>query len=411
MMPSREEFGKQIANLYQHLYDLVYLRAHPLAKLLVPEPSIHGKERAWQLHDLLLEIIKELNPGPDVPAYSREWRRHRLMVLCYVDGMAPQAVAHEIAVSRRQYYREHNAAIGAIADLLWNRYVAHPPTPQRAVQPVEEKPPLSDLELLRLEAARLAQAERYTRIGEVVPGVISLFEERLHQRAIQVHLALPNSLPGVSLDRGLLRQVLVATLGYLIERASQARIHITVKTEDSAVCLSLTVEPPEAIHSTSEDEVQERLAAFEEVAALGNAHVLPLRTGEAVTGIIVRLPTDAQRTVLVVDDNADVLELFQRYLATHHYRIITAQTAREGLDLAIRLQPDIIVLDLMMPEQDGWDLLQALTNRPETQHTPVIVCTILKQKELALSLGATAFLKKPVTEQELVSALKALDGV
>jgi CheY-like chemotaxis protein len=113
--------------------------------------------------------------------------------------------------------------------------------------------------------------------------------------------------------------------------------------------------------------------------------------------------------VLVVDDNEDVLELFQRYLVPHQYRVVTAKAVQEGLDLAIRLQPDTITLDLMMPEQDGWDLLQALLNRPDTRHIPIIVCSVLKQKELALSLGATAFLKKPVTELQLLSALQALE--
>jgi CheY-like chemotaxis protein len=62
----------------------------------------------------------------------------------------------------------------------------------------------------------------------------------------------------------------------------------------------------------------------------------------------------------------------------------------------------------MLPGQDGWDLLQILLNRPETNHIPLIICTVLKQKELALSLGATAFLEKPVTEQALFSTLEAL---
>jgi CheY-like chemotaxis protein len=63
----------------------------------------------------------------------------------------------------------------------------------------------------------------------------------------------------------------------------------------------------------------------------------------------------------------------------------------------------------MMPKQDGWHVLQTLLNQPDTSRIPVIVCSVLKQKELALSLGATAFVEKPITEQALLSALDALE--
>ncbi|HUV89671.1 MAG TPA: response regulator [Anaerolineae bacterium] len=419
---SRAEFGRHVADLYQQLYDLVYLRTHVLTEILVPDISIRRKERAWQLHELLLEAIKELDPGPQAPAFSREWRRHRLLVLRYVDGMDPQMVAREIAVSRRQYYREHDAALEAIADVLWDRYAVHPPAPGSPAPPTEEQPALSDLELLRLEAARLAHANRYTPTGEVVRGVLSLLEERLHQHRLKVHLALPKSLPGVSVEKEMLRQMLAGMLGYLVERATREagatiRLNAVARPAGAAttghsgatVCLSLVVEPPEAVLPTEQAEVQERLSAFEEMATLSGTHILLIRSEQSIVGFELHLPTDSQRTVLVVDDNEDVLELFQRYLAPHQYRVVTAKAMQEGLDLAIRLQPDTITLDLMMPEQDGWDLLQALLNRPDTRHIPIIVCSVLKQKELALSLGATAFLKKPVTELQLLSALQALE--
>jgi CheY-like chemotaxis protein len=127
-----------------------------------------------------------------------------------------------------------------------------------------------------------------------------------------------------------------------------------------------------------------------------------------VVGFKVKLPT-AQRTVLVVDDNEDALELFRRYLSPL-YRVATAGTAHKALEQARQLQPHAITLDLMMPEQDGWDLLQTLLNQPDTRHIPIIVCTVLKQKALALSLGAAAFLEKPVSKQELLTALKALEA-
>jgi CheY-like chemotaxis protein len=65
----------------------------------------------------------------------------------------------------------------------------------------------------------------------------------------------------------------------------------------------------------------------------------------------------------------------------------------------------------MIPDPDGWSVLQTLSNQLETRHIPVIVCTVLGTKELAFSLGAAAFLEKPVTEEALLGALEALGKV
>jgi CheY-like chemotaxis protein len=144
------------------------------------------------------------------------------------------------------------------------------------------------------------------------------------------------------------------------------------------------------------------------MATLAGAQVSAVYAGETVAGFDVQLPT-VERTVLVVDDNEDILELFRGYLTPHRYRVVTAQTAHDALDLARGLKPYAITLDLMMPDEDGWDLLQILLNQPDTQHIPIVVCSVLKQKELALSLGASAFLEKPISEEALTSALEALE--
>jgi CheY-like chemotaxis protein len=405
---TKAEFIRQVVDAYGHLYDLVYLRTHPLADVFVPDPSLPRKDKAWRLHHVLLDVIGELEPGPQVPVLSRQWRRHRLMVLRYVKALEPDVVAGQLTISRRHYYRERKIAIEALAGILWDRYVVHPPTPRPVPESVEEQASLSRMELLRLEAARVAQANRYARVSNVVQGALPLLQEMLRQRALDVKLAFPGSLPGVSTDRSLLRQMLLGMLGYLIERTDHATIQLTAQVGESAVHLSVRVEPPESVHPTVQIEAEEQFSTFEEMARLSNACVLPVRAGPVVVGFDVELPA-AQRTVLVVDDNEDVLELFRRYLSAHRYRTVTAQAARDALDLARRLQPYAITLDLMMPEQDGWDLLQTLLNQPDTRHIPVIVCTVLKQKALALSLGATAFLEKPVTEQELLAALEALE--
>lgn len=403
-----EEFAAHVADAYEHFYDLVYLRTQPLVDILAPSPSQPDKKRARRLHRILLDVIEELDPGPQAPSFSHEWRRHRLMMLRYVKGLNPQAVADQLIISLRHYYRVHKAAIEDVAGILWDRYIVHPSTSEEMPEAAEEEAPLSRLELLRLEAARLAQADRYARVGDVVRGLLPILEEMLRQHRLEIHLALSEPLPGISIDQGLLRQMLLGTLGYLIERANQATIRLAAQVEGSAVCLSLAVEPPETIRSTMQAEVKDRLSAFEEMATLTGAHILPIYAGQAIVGFDIQLPI-TEHTVMVVDDNEDILELFRGYLSPHRYRVVTIQAAREVPEKTRQIQPYAITLDLMMPNQDGWDLLQVLLNQPDTRHIPIIVCSVLRQKELALSLGATAFLEKPVTEQALLATLEALE--
>lgn len=404
-MLSKEEFTQKVSDAYEHLYDLVYMRTHPLTDLLVPDPNLQRKEKAWQLHHLLLQAIEELDPGSQAPAFSHEWRRHRLMVLRYLDGVDIQSIADQLGISRRHLYREHNAAIEAIATVLWERHVESAEQAADA-SPLQEAGP-SGLELLRLETARVAQSDRYARLSDVAKGVLSLLQEVLPQRGLVVHTHLPQCLPSIPTDRGLLRQTLLAMLGYLIERAEHATVDMDAHLEASGLLLRLVVDPPSAVAPPAPED-QSRLNALEEMAALGNAELSLIKDKDTITGFALRLATEPQRTVLVVDDNEDVLALFQRFLSLHQYAVATAQTAEDALALARRLQPHAITLDLMLPGQDGWDVLQRLLNQPDTSHIPVIVCSVLKQKDLALSLGATAFLEKPVTEQALLAVLDAL---
>ncbi|MCS7222848.1 MAG: response regulator [Anaerolineae bacterium] len=408
-MISRTEFANQLTTAYERLYDLVYLRTHPLADLFVPDPTLSRKDKAWRLHHLLIEVIEELDPGPHAPVFSREWRRHRLMVLRYIDGLDPQSVADQLAISRRHFYREHEAAIEAIASILWQRYVEQPSMGAQPRQAAREPTSPSRLELLRLEAARLNQANRYTSLSEVLQGAVQLVGEMARQKGVKVQMGLGESPPGVGMDRSLLRQLLLEALSYLVEHLASGEIQVSVTQNKDCVRLSLqgrgtrTPKPPA---QAGEEEV--RLKMLQELAEVQQAQIRFVASGQEITGFELELPNALPRTILVVDDNADVLRLFQRYLSQHHYQVVTAQTSAEAIELAQKLQPYAITLDLMMPDQDGWDVLQTLTNQPQTRHIPIIVCTVLSARELALSLGAALFLEKPVTEQALLSALEAL---
>jgi CheY-like chemotaxis protein len=113
----------------------------------------------------------------------------------------------------------------------------------------------------------------------------------------------------------------------------------------------------------------------------------------------------------VIDDNADTLQLLRRYSAGSRYHLFTTQDPETALALAAQHRPEIIVLDVMMPGIDGWKVLTQLRQHPSTEQIPIVVCTILPQRETALSLGASGFVRKPVTRRSFLVALDdQLDG-
>jgi CheY-like chemotaxis protein len=115
---------------------------------------------------------------------------------------------------------------------------------------------------------------------------------------------------------------------------------------------------------------------------------------------------DRHPTVLVIDDNADTLRLVERYLTGSRFTYAGARDPEQALALAERLSPAAVVLDVMLPGIDGWELLGRLRTHPKTAGVPIIVCTILPEEHLALSLGAAEFLRKPVSRRVLLAALQ-----
>jgi CheY-like chemotaxis protein len=113
-------------------------------------------------------------------------------------------------------------------------------------------------------------------------------------------------------------------------------------------------------------------------------------------------------SILIIDDNEGLVELLERYLTGHTCRVVSAKSGREGLRLAETVKADAIVLDVMMPGMDGWELLQRLRAAPATAAVPVIVCSVFNDPKLAYSLGASLFLNKPVSRSDVLGALRQL---
>jgi CheY-like chemotaxis protein len=119
----------------------------------------------------------------------------------------------------------------------------------------------------------------------------------------------------------------------------------------------------------------------------------------------VMLPSADETTVLVVDDNQDLVHFYRRYTAGSRYRIVDVPFGKDALAAVEAHAPGIIVLDVMLPDVDGWELLGRLHENPVTRAVPIIVCSVIREAELALELGAMLYLPKPVRRGELLAAL------
>jgi len=122
------------------------------------------------------------------------------------------------------------------------------------------------------------------------------------------------------------------------------------------------------------------------------------------------LPWSSARSVLVIDDEPVVRDLVGRYLERHGFQVITAADGIEGLARAREHHPAAITLDIMMPGLDGWTVLAALKGDPDLADIPVVLVTIVDEKQRGYSLGVVEHLVKPIDRDRLVSILQQLCG-
>jgi len=115
--------------------------------------------------------------------------------------------------------------------------------------------------------------------------------------------------------------------------------------------------------------------------------------------------------ILIADDNEQNRELLEAYLAGDPHEIIMAVDGQETLDMAESQQPDLILLDIMMPKKSGYEVCQQLKSDPKTKNIPVLMVTALKETgdiEKAVKAGADDFLTKPVHRLELRTRVRSL---
>jgi GAF domain-containing protein/DNA-binding response OmpR family regulator len=145
----------------------------------------------------------------------------------------------------------------------------------------------------------------------------------------------------------------------------------------------------------------------------GRGSTFTIRLPAEVRELSREAPAAAARTsappgstrVLVIDDDAAVRDLMARFLGKEGFRVVTAAGGEEGLRLAREIEPDVITLDVLMPGMDGWSVLAALKADAALADIPVVMLTMLDDRNLGYALGAADYLTKPIDRERLVAVL------
>ncbi len=109
---------------------------------------------------------------------------------------------------------------------------------------------------------------------------------------------------------------------------------------------------------------------------------------------------------LIIDDDPLTRDVLTRILKSEGFSLLHASQGKEGIELALRTRPDLITLDVFMPEKSGWDILHDIKSHPRLAHIPIIMISILDNEEHGIALGADEYITKPILVNKLRSVLQ-----
>lgn len=398
---TRDELISALRSALMHLDNYANLRHNALLPLLcagATEPNPVTLQRR------LVDAIHALRFAPE-PSTQRYYQ---VLLYRYVEHLSQSEVAFQLGISERQLRREQSNAIELLADRLAEPLAASP-SPSAPLAPPTNSPTTDAV-------AANAVAAEVGRLQAEFPGSaghINLELERAAEgvAALAAHYAVDLAITAppdellAPIPPPALRQVFLTVLAELIPRAAHGRLAVTWQHAEAELIMVLTPQPA-ASSLLVPEENRARLAVVAQLLApFGGAAHPQAPTSPAVA---ITLPVILGAPILVVEDNPDTGLLYQRFVANSRYRLFVTADGREALALAAQHAVAALVVDIMMPDLDGWDLLAQFRHHPATRNLPIAVCSVLPQQELAGILGANLFLQKPATRHRFLALLDAL---
>jgi signal transduction histidine kinase/CheY-like chemotaxis protein len=302
------------------------------------------------------------------------------------------------------------------------------------------------LDLSKIEAGKMELNFEEVDLKPIIKGVMSSAVGLVKDKPIELEQHVPDDLPNIWADATRIRQVLLNLVSNSTKFTEEGNIRLTADYGGDWIVINVTDTgvgiPEEKLENIFEEFTQVDGSTTRSVGGTGlglpiSRRFIEMHGGEIIvkselgvgSTFTVTMPiyarqapemeivdgrsdeessTGERRLVLTVDDDPGVISLYRRYLESEGYRVVGVTNSDEVINKATELQPYAMTLDVLMPDKDGWQVLQELKACPQTQHIPIIICSIVSNAGLGFSLGAADYLVKPIMELELLAALSRL---
>lgn len=302
------------------------------------------------------------------------------------------------------------------------------------------------LDLSKVEAGRMEVHPTSFAVEPLIAECLRMVEPLVKKEGLQLTQSVGANLPLIVTDRDRLQQILVNLLSNAVKFTEQGTITVMAHCHDAQISIAVADTgigiPQDALERIFEEFQQVDSSSTRQYGGTGlglsiSRHFarllggsltlqstvgvgstftisLPLRYEVATASSSVTAtfsPEDtiaiakSHKVVLAIDDDPNVIDLLRENLSEAGYVIIGAENGNAGLQKARGLKPFAIILDIMMPQQDGWQMLHELKSDALTRAIPIIVLSIVDNKELAYRLGAFECLLKPLDREVMLAVL------
>lgn len=299
------------------------------------------------------------------------------------------------------------------------------------------------LELSKIEAGQMELSMARFELSGAVDNAVVLIRERAHKRGLDLRVDVDPALGAIDADERKLKQILLNLLSNaikftpdggevsLVARKNRREVEITVSDTGIGIAEADLDTVFEEFRQVGDQEARGEgtglgltlTRRFVELhggtiavdSELGKGtsfrFTLPLvEDGDAgrLRAKVEQGGDAAAPTVLIIEDDDKAAELLSIHLRNAGYRVERASNADDGLEKVISLRPDLITLDIIMPGADGWDLLTRLKMDPATASIPVVIISMLEDRDRGVALGAADYLVKPIGADNLIAAVRRL---